>query len=80
VIHGDIKPQNVLVFKDATGKTTVRMADFGIPLLQRVNQEGFSCRSLGRGMLPNIILVGSAYLKPNNRRTPFGMLCLWLLF
>ena len=33
VIHGDIKPQNVLVFKDATGKTTVKVADFGYSTL-----------------------------------------------
>jgi len=33
VIHGDIKPQNVLVFKDDTGKTTVKVADFGYSTL-----------------------------------------------
>ena len=33
IIHGDIKPQNVLVFKDSVGKTTVRVTDFGYSTL-----------------------------------------------
>ena len=33
VIHGDIKPQNVLVFMDSTGKTTFRVTDFGYSTL-----------------------------------------------
>ena len=34
VVHGDIKPQNVLVFKDAiTRKITVKVADFGYSTL-----------------------------------------------
>ncbi|KAF8541195.1 kinase-like domain-containing protein [Trichophaea hybrida] len=28
IIHGDIKPQNVLICNDATGKTIVKVADF----------------------------------------------------
>ena len=34
VVHGDIKPQNVLVFKDAvTKKIAVKVADFGYSTL-----------------------------------------------
>jgi len=33
VIHGDVKPQNVLVFKDTSGETIVKVADFGYSTL-----------------------------------------------
>jgi serine/threonine protein kinase len=33
VVHGDVKPQNVLVFEDATGKTIVKMTDIGYSTL-----------------------------------------------
>jgi serine/threonine protein kinase len=32
-IYADIKPQNVLVFKNSTGKTTVKVTDFGYSTL-----------------------------------------------
>ena len=40
VIHGDIKPQNVLVFKDAiTKEITVKVADFGYSTLTAGESE-----------------------------------------
>ncbi|KAF8535484.1 hypothetical protein BDD12DRAFT_892616 [Trichophaea hybrida] len=80
VIHGDIKPQNVLVFKDATG-TTFKMADFGYSTL--------ATGETGKVLLPKSrpwnapehnfgeFTVGEA------KKTDvysFGMLCLWILF
>jgi len=83
VIHGDIKPQNVLVFKEATGKTTVKVADFGYSTL--ITSED---RSLG------IVLPKSRpWNAPEHhfgefevlgaKKTDvysFGMVCLWVLF
>jgi len=80
MIHGDIKPQNVLVFKDATG-TTIKMADFGYSTL--------AAGETGKVLLPKSrpwnapehhfgeFTVGDA------KKTDvysFGMLCLWILF
>jgi len=81
VIHGDIKPQNVLVFKDTTGKTTVRMADFGYSTL--------AAGESGRVLLPksrpwnapehHFGEFGISEAKTTDVYS-FGMLCLWLLF
>jgi serine/threonine protein kinase len=87
VIHGDIKPQNVLVFKDTAGKTTVKVTDFGYSTFTAPETS-----SVGR--------TGSVFL-PKSRpwNAPehhfgdftaleakkadvysFGMLCFWILF
>jgi len=81
VIHGDIKPQNVLVFKEATGKTIVKMTDFGYSTL--------TAGEAGRVFLPK----SRPWNAPEHRigefsvheakRTDvysYGMLCLWVLF
>jgi serine/threonine protein kinase len=79
VIHGDIKPQNVLVFKDATG-TTVKVADFGYSTL--------AAGESGKVLLPK----SRPWNAPEHhfgefdvfeaKKTDvysFGLLCLWVL-
>ena len=82
VVHGDIKPQNVLVYRDAiTRKVTVKVADFGYSTL--------TVGGSGKVLLPK----SSPWNAPEHhfgeftaqeaKKTDvysFGMLCLWLLF
>ena len=68
VIHGGIKPQNVLVFKDAiTREITVKVADFGHSTLTMANPGRFYCQSQGHGMLLSIISGSSRPMKPKRR-------------
>ncbi|KAF2474367.1 kinase-like protein [Lindgomyces ingoldianus] len=81
IIHGDIKPENVLVFKDDAGAYTARVTDFG-----------YSTRFAGED---DLVSVPKSWpwcapecehekLKPIQARKmdvfSFGMLCLWVLF
>ena len=82
VIHGDIKPQNVLVFKDAvTRKITVKVADFGYSTL--------TMGESGKVLLPksrpwNAPEHHFGEFKAHEAKKTdvysFGMLCLWVLF
>jgi len=81
VIHGDIKPQNVLVYMDSTGKTIVKVADFGYSTL--------ATGEAGRVLLPKSRPWNAPehhfgqFTVAEARKTDiysFGMLCLWILF
>ena len=82
VVHGDIKPQNVLVFKDAiTRKVTVKVADFGYSTL--------TAGESGKVLLPksrpwNAPEHHFGEFKVHEAKKmdvySFGMLCLWVLF
>ena len=82
VIHGDIKPQNVLVFKDAiTREITVKMADFGYSTL--------TAGESGKVLLPKSRPWNAPehhfgeFKVQEAKKTDvfsFGMLCLWILF
>jgi serine/threonine protein kinase len=81
IIHGDIKPQNVLVFKGTTGKTTVRVTDFGYSTLSE--------SKAGKVYLPKSRPWNAPehhfgeFTAPDAKQTDvysFGMLCLWVLF
>ena len=82
VIHGDIKPQNVLVFKDAiTRKITVKVADFGYSTL--------TTGESGKVLLPKPRPWNAPehhfgeFKAQEAKKTDvcsFGMLCLWILF
>ena len=89
MIHGDIKPQNVLVYKDATGKTAVKVADFGYSTLATGEAIATGGGATGRVFLPKsrpwnapehhfgeFTTTGAK----NTDVYSFGMLCLWALF
>ena len=81
LIHGDIKPQNVLVFKDATKKPTVKVADFGYSTLT-AGESGkvFLPKSRPWNAPEHHLGEFNAQEAKKTDVYSFGMLCLWLLF
>ena len=84
VIHGDIKPQNVLVFKDTkTRKITVKVTDFGYSTLT-VGESGKVLLPKSRPWnAPEHRSDSGEFEVQEAKKTDvysFGMLCLWILF
>ena len=82
VVHGDIKPQNVLVFKDAiTRKITVKVTDFGYSTLT-VGESGKVLLPKSRPWNAPEHHFGEFNAQEAKKTDvySFGMLCLWLLF
>ena len=82
VVHGDIKPQNVLVFKDAiTRKIIVKVADFGYSTLT-VGESGkvFLPKSRPWNAPEHHFRNFKVHEAKNMDVYSFGMLCLWFLF
>jgi serine/threonine protein kinase len=81
VIHGDIKPQNVLVFKDATGKVTVKVADFGYSTLATGEEGNVFLPKSRPWNAPEHHFGGwtTAAAKKQDVYS-YGLLCLWVLF
>ena len=81
VIHGDIKPENILVFSENEGRHMARVTDFGYSTLFSTDNDPILMPNSGvwtapeqhhRGFLPRQARKMDAY--------SFGMLSLWLLF
>jgi len=82
IIHGDIKPSNVLVFKDNTGAFTAKVTDFGystcytgddlIKLPRSRPWDAPELESIRKGVNPEQACKVDVF--------SFGLLCLWLLF
>ena len=82
VVHGDIKPQNILVFKDAiTKKITVKVTDFGYSTLT-VGESGMVSLPKSRPWNAPEHHFGEFNVQEAKKTDvySFGMLCLWLLF
>ena len=82
VVHGDMKPQNGLVFKDATTrKTTVKVADFGYSTLSAGESRKVFLPKSRPWNAPEHHFEG--FIAQEAKKTDvysFGLLCLWLLF
>jgi len=80
IIHGDIKPQNVLIFKDATNNTKVKVADFGYSTLA-AGETGKVCLPKSRPWNAPEHHFGEfiAYDAKQTDVYSFGMLCLWIV-
>jgi len=82
VIHGDIKPQNVLVFKNAaTSKVTIKVTDFGYSTLA-AGESGMVILPKSRPWNAPEHHFGEfdALQAKKTDVYSFGMLCLWILF
>ena len=82
IIHGDIKQQNVLVFKDAiTRKITVKVTDFGYSTLT-VGESGKVLLPKSRPWNAPEHHFGEFKVQEAKKTDvySFGMLCLWILF
>jgi serine/threonine protein kinase len=81
IIHGDIKPQNVLVFKDGAGMTAIKLADFGFATLATGEARNVLLPMSRPWNAPEHRFGGFDF--PEAKKTEvysFGMLCLWVLF
>lgn len=81
MIHGDIKPQNVLVFKNADD-TTVKVADFGYSTLT-AGETGTVHLPKSRPWNAPECQLGKLFNVPEAKKADvysFGLLCLWVLF
>jgi serine/threonine protein kinase len=81
VIHGDIKPQNMLVFQYATGKIIVKVADFGYSTLA-IGEAGVVYLPKSRPWNAPEHHFGE-FTPLAAKQTDvysFGLLCLWVLF
>lgn len=80
IIHGDIKPQNVLIFKDSHGIFRARLADFGYSTLSSSSERIYPPNSKPwtapehhyRGFSPLSAKRMDVY--------SLGMLCVWTLY
>lgn len=81
VIHGDIKPENVLVVSENEGRHVAKVIDFGYSTLFTTDKDPITMPNSGlwtaperhhREILPSQARKMDAY--------SFGMLCLWALF
>lgn len=83
IIHGDVKPHNVLVFKADNSSFTTKVADFGFSI--RFTQDDNTCIKLARSPLwyapecdEQPEFTSSQPLKTDV--FSFGLLCVWFLF
>jgi serine/threonine protein kinase len=83
IVHGDIKPENVLVFKENPGRFTARVIDFGYSTrYTNSNQQLALPRSESWNAPENDGLRREWTLHQARKADLFcvGRLCLWLLF
>lgn len=82
MIHGDIKPQNVLVFEDGSGKITPKVIDFGYSTLSaNAGDAGIFLPKSRPWNAPEHHFEEFKFSEAKNADIySFGMLCLWVLF
>lgn len=85
VIHGDLKPENVLIFEEEPGKYVAKVADFGYSTLSlnRTEDDEIQLPRSRPWNAPEVTEWKVTFSFGEARTADaysFGMLCLWLLF
>lgn len=83
IVHGDIKPQNVIIFKELSGAYMARVTDFGYSSRFSSEDDRFALPRSEPWSAPEVTRAAQKF-KPSQARKAdvfsFAMLCLWLLF
>lgn len=61
IMHRDLKPSNILVFEDKSGKTAVKVIDFGIAQVEQAGQDEFDSQG-------NTIVGTPNYMSPDQAK------------
>jgi serine/threonine protein kinase len=85
VVHGDLRPENLLVFQDDDGKFVIKVTDFGYSTCMTASSETRLSKMHGSKPwnAPEIdgpdILLSFTQAKMTDLYS-LGMLCLWIIF
>jgi serine/threonine protein kinase len=83
IIHGDIKPENVLIFKDDVHLYAAKLTDFGYSTLFASDDDQIKMPKSQYFVAPEWHHRGFTTTTANAMRMDafsFGMFCIWLLF
>lgn len=81
VIHGDIKPDNILIFKDDHGRFIPKLADFGFSTLSMQEDDLILLPRSNPWDAPEWHHRGFKFSAAKKIDVySFGALCLWLIF
>ncbi|KAI1127756.1 hypothetical protein F5Y10DRAFT_242046 [Nemania abortiva] len=83
IIHGDIKPDNVLVFEDPSGGYAVKVCDFGFSAHYKNDQDRIVLARSVPWNAPEHDRLAREWRPSEAARTDIfsvGLLCFWLLF
>ncbi|KAL9100712.1 MAG: hypothetical protein Q9163_003938, partial [Psora crenata] len=83
IIHGDVKPENVLIFKDHNGTFTARLIDFGYSTRYARDTDLHTMAATKPWNAPEHNRYHKLWTRFEAKKMDyfsFGMLCLWVLF
>ncbi|KAF8853253.1 hypothetical protein BDZ45DRAFT_82220 [Acephala macrosclerotiorum] len=81
IVHGDVKPQNVLVFGESEETIVAKVADFGFATVASGNKIDVAIST--PWVAPEVGSRDDGHTLEQAKKTDvysFGMLCLWLIF
>lgn len=81
IIHGDIKPENILIFGQSYDNIIVKVTDFGYSTLTTQGSELIDLPQSEPWCAPEYHGRGQSFVQAKKADVfSFGMLCLWILF
>ena len=80
IVHGDVKPENILIFKNSEGRLIAKLADFGCSVLGTSRDQLVRLPKSEPWFAPEYHHRDfKLYMARRMDIYSFGMLCLWIL-